>query len=1164
MRIKAHFRIRGLVQDLARRVRRMAVALIVLVLLAGSLVVGRNVFMGEVKSALRKSLDYGAVRLAYFPPALILDDVRSRTTPDLFRVRRVRVELPFLSLLRNEKAVTVFLEGPEVHLRPELFRRGKTPGPALTLPVTISRGLVRDGAVTYESPGGRVEIRDLKALVTEEADRYALRAEAGRAVFTSFTRNVAIGGALSVLLSGIGEEIKVDHLTLEGPQVKLKAEGRVRGLADPEIDLAARFEARMPEVAAFFEIPFTWQGQVGGQGSFTRTLGAAAFNADLSADDLSLGGVPLGRLEGRLTVRPGAGSVSVSYGRPGRAAESVVVTFGQDRVDGDVRGVFLDPLMKDLAIAWPVTTPAWGQFSVAGGLVEGKAEFRAETLERTGDAFSIQGNASVRYDPAAKTVLITTPDLRTSFARVEANSLIRIDADTDTVIRGSILDLKQAREFVQIILDETFEFPEIRGAGIADIRLTGSLLSPRVSFTGAFSPAGFDLFEAASAEGEGVIQDETFQAKFHVEDPDLKGDIRVSVDPRTTEASVENGEGDLSVILPALRIPVDLRGRASGDFQFSLTVPHGAGGERAGAVVPLGEEDVSGTFSSPEVVGFGQVFKNVKGRLEWRAGTLSFPEISTDLYGGRVYGRVSVGLESRAFDADMRAENVQLALLVPGTSGVISIDLAGKGAFGPDRLSGRFAIADLMAAPLQRTEVKGNVSLDYSRDELAVDANAVFLPGDNEARALVKVPLGEGALSGAINGHWTNLDLLLPWTGAKGRADFSLDLAGTKAAPSVSGAVTFQGPLMPFPRFAQALTDYSGTLQLQNGRISVDNLKAQLGGGDVTGSGEMVVGRKGVETIDLTFAGKNMLVAPLERTRALVDGDARLIKDSRQFVLDGDFSIKRLTWRREIYEKFGFSSQAIYSPNREPSFFDDMTLNIRLRATDNAIMDNSLGKVTCRFDLSITGDIYDPVLLGDIEFLRGSVNFQDRSFRIVNGRLGFFNPAGVEPYLDLKAETYVKDYRVTMALSGLTSHLRPEFTSSPPMPPEDVLALLALGEAFRRTYAYSPEQTTTLSTASLLSFQIADQAIKRGQGLFTLDRFRIDPFVTGTSSEMTARLTLGKKLSKNLILIYSTNLATQREEIYRMEWEIKNEFSLVGLRDELGRISFDLKYRKRF
>jgi translocation and assembly module TamB len=130
------------------------------------------------------------------------------------------------------------------------------------------------------------------------------------------------------------------------------------------------------------------------------------------------------------------------------------------------------------------------------------------------------------------------------------------------------------------------------------------------------------------------------------------------------------------------------------------------------------------------------------------------------------------------------------------------------------------------------------------------------------------------------------------------------------------------------------------------------------------------------------------------------------------------------------------------------------------------------------------------------------------------------------------------------------------------LPPEDVLALLALGEAFKRTYSY--DTSTQLSTASLLSFELAEQAKKRAVGLFSLDRFRIDPFIMGSSSEMTARLTVGKRLSKNLFIHYSTNLTSQREEIVRMEWDLSSDFSVVGIRNEFGRISFDIKYRKRF
>ena len=225
-------------------------------------------------------------------------------------------------------------------------------------------------------------------------------------------------------------------------------------------------------------------------------------------------------------------------------------------------------------------------------------------------------------------------------------------------------------------------------------------------------------------------------------------------------------------------------------------------------------------------------------------------------------------------------------------------------------------------------------------------------------------------------------------------------------------------------------------------------------------------------------------------------------------------------------------------------------------------MENSLGRINGKFDLTVTGNVRSPVILGDIEAVDGEIYFQDRKFRVVRGRLSFFNPASVEPFLDFRGETYVKDYRVTFALNGFVDSLKPEFTSSPPLPPEDVLALLALGEAFRRTYSY--DTTTRLSTASLLSFQIADQAQKRAEGLFSLARFRVDPFVMGSSSEMSARLTVGKQLTRNLSILYSTNLTTQREEIVRMEWEISNDFSLVGMRNEWGRISFDVKVRKRF
>jgi hypothetical protein len=68
----------------------------------------------------------------------------------------------------------------------------------------------------------------------------------------------------------------------------------------------------------------------------------------------------------------------------------------------------------------------------------------------------------------------------------------------------------------------------------------------------------------------------------------------------------------------------------------------------------------------------------------------------------------------------------------------------------------------------------------------------------------------------------------------------------------------------------------------------------------------------------------------------------------------------------------------------------------------------------------------------------------------------------------------------------------------------------------------------------------------------------------GSSPEIAARLTLGKKISKNFFILYSANLRTQREEIARLEWELTDDLSIVGIRNEEGRISIDVKIHKRF
>jgi len=352
------------------------------------------------------------------------------------------------------------------------------------------------------------------------------------------------------------------------------------------------------------------------------------------------------------------------------------------------------------------------------------------------------------------------------------------------------------------------------------------------------------------------------------------------------------------------------------------------------------------------------------------------------------------------------------------------------------------------------------------------------------------------------------------------------------------------------------LNDFSGLAFVKNGRVSIRSFQGLLGGGPVQGFGELAFGATGLDEAEIRLSGQNMELSVFERTRLVADGQMRFSKKQSRSVLEGDFLLKEALWKKELYERLSFSSQTYEAEGRN-NWINDLNLNFRLRASDNVWMENSLGRIRARLDLTISGTVGSPVITGEIEALAGTVYFQDRDFRVLRGRLSFFNPLVIDPYIDFQSEAYVKDYHVIFSLNGLASNLKPEFSSSPPLPQEEILSLLALGESYQRRYSLDPTQ---MSTASMISYQLA----RKSESLFSLDRFRLDPFLMGSTSEITARLTVGKRLSKNFFIVYSTNLATQREEIVRLEWDLSGGLSLVAIRNELGRVSLDFKLRKRF
>jgi hypothetical protein len=1162
VKLLAVVRVRELARTLARKFRRTAVVVLVLAALAVVLILGRNILVSEVGKAVERSFAYDRLRLSYLPPALVIENVRSLADPPALRARRVRVEIPLLSILRNRKVVSVVIESPEILIRPPRAgaprRKPRRPLSLLELPFAIERGLIENGTVVFESGQTTVEARGIRALVTQEGDQFAVQATAESSGYSTPRRGRTSIGALTVLLDGKGEDATVSRLSIDGPGLSVAARGEVHDLLDPIVVLDSRFDAETGILDDILRMPFAWSGRVHGEGRLERRDRRLSFSTSVLSDTLAINDFEMGTVRGRFELAPGTGGrLEMGIQKRGLPAESLVLSFLGRRVEGRVAPLFVDPIFRDLQIPWPVRSPAWGAFSVADRKLAAEAEFRDEMLERRGDGFAFRGGVSVGVDFPARVVTVETPGLESNFGRLAATARIELKGTIDARIRGDIADAKDTRELVALVLGEDFGFGEIRGRGYADVRLAGPSAQPSVSLKATLSPGGFDVFNASFIEADAVFAGGRFEGRFVAEDPKLRGRIMVRASRQDLEVEVQDGDGELAHVLPTFGLPVALSGRAAGDFRMT---------QKGGA------REFSGTFTSPEIKGYGQTATRVAGSLTWKDGVISFPDLALDLLGGRLEGRALIGTVGGEFDVDARGEELDFGALVPSASGRLSLSLAGRGVFGRDRLAGLFTIKDLHLSPLDKAEARGELRLGAAGGRIELDLKGGLVPGDNPFEGAFSFPLSGQPFSGRLAGRLNDLDRAFPWPGAQGRVDYVATIADTPGEARAALALDIAARVVPLPGFAYAVTDFVSAMTYREGALTVTSFSGKLGGGAISGSGQVGLGEGGIASMDLRLEGRDMVLSPMERLRAQADASLRILRDPRRFVAEGEILFKRLDFRREIYEALEFSSQAQAGPSG-PSFFDGMTLNIRLRGDDDVVIENSLGRFTARFNLTVTGALNEPVLLGDLDLISGDFYFQDRSFRVIHGRLSFTDPVSSTPFLDFRGETYVKDFRVTLSMSGPADRLKPEFSSSPPLPPEEILSLLALGESFRRMYySYAGDRSTALNTASLLTYQIADLAKRGAGGLFSLDRFRIDPYIPeGAPGGIAARITVGKKISPNVLVLYSTILANSsvRSEIddfpiFRVEWDISRRFSLVGGQDDRGRLGFDVKFRRRF
>jgi translocation and assembly module TamB len=440
--------------------------------------------------------------------------------------------------------------------------------------------------------------------------------------------------------------------------------------------------------------------------------------------------------------------------------------------------------------------------------------------------------------------------------------------------------------------------------------------------------------------------------------------------------------------------------------------------------------------------------------------------------------------------------------------------------------------ADDAATGLPPLQLHGTADLDG--DTAAVSAK-LGAGAASQLTASGNVPLdAAGALDLKIGGK-LDVGLANPLLEARGmRATGELkadaDVTGSLANPQVGGGITLaRGTLRDYGH-GLTLTDIAADIVGSAGALEIKSFTAKAGSGSMAVSGSFGVLQPGLP-LELKVTAKNAQPVTSSILTANLDADVRVSGTVRRRLdVDGTIHVNRAT---------------IGIPDSLPP--DVAVLDVRRRG--HGVQAPPTPQLVVGIDIAIQapnqilvqGRGLDAEMGGDI-FLKGTadalvasggLDLQRGSFSIAGNKLTFspdskigFDGAGltkkIDPTLDFTAQTTIGTTTATLHITGVADAPRFDFTSTPELPPDQIMALLLFGQSAAQLSALQIAQVGyALATLSGVGGGGVNPLVKLQKSL-GLDRLTVGTntvtTATGSTENSGAAIAAGRYISKRVYI----------------------------------------------
>ena len=365
------------------------------------------------------------------------------------------------------------------------------------------------------------------------------------------------------------------------------------------------------------------------------------------------------------------------------------------------------------------------------------------------------------------------------------------------------------------------------------------------------------------------------------------------------------------------------------------------------------------------------------------------------------------------------------------------------------------------------------------------------------------------------------------------------------------GDLKVENAAITFEYFWTLIENLNLEAKIRPNQIQVESLSARAGSGTVLADGTIGIQKWSDFSFDVDAALKSVPARVFRDLPSTVTGNVSLKGPDTNTLLKGQFDLermrytKRFDWRSKLFN-FSRSQEANSADIIRRRRNRGITFDLAFQSREPVIViENNLGNIRARGDFKVVGPSNNLGLLGTFDVASGEIEFQNHAFEIDHGTLTFDDPDVLTPNVDIYATSRIEEYTVTANVRTEDFEVVVDLTSSPPLNETDLLTLITVGSLNNTGIATGGQSgnVTENVAVGIVSGTLQDKVEKIG----IFDSFRVVPTNSDSDDTNRLRLVLGKELTKNLDITYSTdfyNVGTDQE--VNLEQNLDQNLSILG------------------